>query len=156
MRLLTIISLLAALHSTPSAAQSIIGCRWDKFWFDVEPTYRITGNVWELFNKDVWAWQKLPCTAYMGAGMQVTCSAQTSPKLYKHLASVNQRDEDESARIDLEISIDRMSGAASWTREGTITYPLNPDLNLKRDESGQGQCAPTSDPATKPKPQPRI
>lgn len=129
-----------------------MACDWKSFFETTAPTYRVTGQTWEVFDRDVWVWAPMPCTAYMG--LPAICSARTTDKMYQHFASVQRRSSTSSMEATLIITIDRMSGAANWQRVGTNVYLDRPDFDRVYDDRGEGQCAPVPDPTAKPKPPP--
>lgn len=140
--------------AAPASAQSMVSCKWDRFWIDSSPTYRIGADRWERFDKAAWAWVPFGCDAYMA--MPARCTVQTIDRLYSRIAKVAQDDGLSYSRYDLEIEIDRISGEAHWTRSGKSTYPASPDLNMVVDEQGSGKCEAATDPAGTPRPAPRM
>ena len=111
----------------PASAQSVIACNWDQFWLDNSQTYRITGDTWEQFNEESWAWGPMTCSTYMA--MPSHCSATTSNATYSHTAQSRRADAYGERSYELAIAIDRQSGAASWTRSGQSIYFDSPELN---------------------------
>lgn len=140
--------------SAPAAAQSIISCKWERFWLDSSPTYRIGADRWERFDKATWAWVPFGCSVYLP--MSAQCTVQTTDQLYSRIAKVAEDDGLSYSRYDLVIDIDRNSGNAHWTRSGRTTYPASPDLNMVVDEQGFGKCEASADPASMPRPAPRM
>lgn len=142
------------LFAVPATAQSIISCKWERFWLDASPTYRIGATQWERFDKAAWAWVPFGCSAYLP--MQAKCTVETTDQLYFRIAKIAEDDGLSYSRYDLVIEIDRNSGDAHWTRSGRTTYPASPDLNMVVDEQGAGKCEAATDPARTPRPAPRM
>lgn len=140
--------------TAPASAQSIVSCKWERFWLDSSPTYRISADRWERFDKAAWAWVPFGCDVYMA--MPAKCTLETTNQLYSRIAKVAQGDGLSYSRYDLVIEIDRNSGDAVWTRSGRTTYPASPDLNMVVDEQGAGKCEAATDPARTPRPIPRL
>lgn len=144
-----------AITAAPSAvsAQSIIRCVWETGnIFDA--TYRIGSTTWEKYDEEGQAWITMPCSYERFSGVlsvYPSCSQTVDDGRYVWSSSIDDRAVGHKVGRET-LTINRVTGAARWSDRGTAIYTSQAVPDQAWDESGIGQCEPSIEPESRPRP----